>query len=235
VPADRPTAWRGPGGWINRTYGDNKTRGEEDLTFMQRHRLIRRAFSWRALGQRWLTGTVATVAALLAVSPAGAQAASHYQSPFAGDTYVVGRTDMGVDVCLHRHDPIRAIGDGVVTGIIHDWFDGQPYIWYELTSGPQAGQYVYVAEQLNHLAHIGQRLHAGQPVARFARRGTCIETGWSASDGSTLAQSTTGYSEGQVTKAGVSFARFLMSLGVDGDFDLHPTRIPGHRHGHRHS
>jgi hypothetical protein len=201
---------------------------------MHRHRLIRRAFSARALGPHGLTATVATVTALLAASPAVAQATGPYQSPFGGDTYLVGRTDMGVDVCLHRHDPIRAIGDGVVTGIIHDWFDGQPYIWYELTGGPQAGHYVYVAEQINHLAHVGQRLHAGQPVARFARQGTCVETGWGAPDGWTLAQSTTGYSEGQVTKAGVSFAHFLMSLGVDGDFDLHPTHLPAHKHHQRH-
>jgi hypothetical protein len=199
---------------------------------MQRHRLIRGAFSACALGFRGLLGTVASVAALLALSPACAQAGSAYQNPFAGDTYLVGRTDMGVDVCLNRHDPVRAIGDGVVTGIIHDWFDGQPYIWYQLTDGPQSGSYVYVAEQINHLAHVGERLHAGQPVARFARKGTCIETGWSTSQGWTLAQSTTGYSEGQVTKAGVSFAHLLMSLGVSGNFDLHPTRIPGHRHKH---
>jgi hypothetical protein len=172
--------------------------------------------------------------ALVALSPAGAQAAA-YRNPFDGDTYQVGRTDMGVDVCLHKGDPIQAVGDGVVTGIIKDWYAGQPYIWYQLTDGPQAGHYVYVAEQINHLSHIGQRLHAGQPVARFARRGSCIETGWSASDGWTLAQATTGYSEGQITKAGVSFARFLMSLGVEGEFELHPTRLPRHKHRHKHS
>lgn len=171
--------------------------------------------------------------------PTAALAAAPYQSPFDPNTYFVGRTDMGVDVCLQRHDPILAIGDGVVTGIIHNWFDHQPYIWYQLTSGPQAGHYVYVAEQINRLAHVGQRLHAGQPVARYARKGTCIETGWSSSDGATMAQATSGYSEGQVTRSGVSFARFLIALGVQGAFDLHPTHRhgPKHRHGpqHRHS
>ena len=173
----------------------------------------------------------AALLVLLALSTSAARAAVAYRNPFVGDDYLVGRTDMGVDVCLHRGDPIRAVGDGVVTGVIRDWYAGQPYIWYQLTKGPAAGRYVYVAEQIDHLAHIGQHLHAGQRVARFARKGSCIETGWSTAVGWTLAQSTTGYREGQVTKAGVSFARFLMSTGVEGEFDLKPTRVGGHHHG----
>jgi hypothetical protein len=70
---------------------------------------------------------------------------------------------------------------------------------------------------------IGTQLSAGQPVAYYKRAGTCIETGWSAVNGATLAQATTGYFEGQVTRAGVSFARFLISLGVRGPFELRPT------------
>ncbi|HEY1523974.1 MAG TPA: hypothetical protein VGF70_13255 [Solirubrobacteraceae bacterium] len=179
------------------------------------------------------TGAASAALALATLTPAGALASAPYQNPFAGDRYLVGRTDMGVDVCLHHRDPIRAVGNGVVTGIIHGWFGREPYLWYQLTGGPQAGRYVYVAEQINHLAHIGHRLHTGQPVARFSKRGTCIETGWSASDGSTMAQTTTGYTEGQVTRAGVSFAQFLIGLGVDGEFQLHPTHGHGHQHGHR--
>jgi hypothetical protein len=184
----------------------------------------------RSLGK--LAGAVTAALAIVLLTPAGALASAPYQSPFDPDTYLVGRTDMGVDVCLQRHDPVRAIGDGVVAGIIHNWFDHQPYIWYQLTSGPAAGHYVYVAEQINHLAHVGQRLHAGQPVARYARKGTCLETGWSSPDGATMAQATTGYSEGQVTKAGVSFARFLMDLGVEGEFELHPTHPHPHKRPH---
>jgi hypothetical protein len=180
-----------------------------------------------------LTGLLA-VSALMTAAPAAAQAPSGYQSPFAGDSYFVGRTDQGVDVCLSHKEPIRAVGDGVVTGIIPNWYAGQPYIWYQLTNGPMAGRYVYVAEQIKHLAHVGQELHTGQVVARYARRGSCIETGWSSSDGATLAQATTGYTEGQVTPAGVSFARFLMSLGVQGTFELHPTPEHAHRRKHHH-
>jgi hypothetical protein len=164
------------------------------------------------------------VLALFAFAASGARAATTYKSPFAGDSYDVGRTDMGVDVCLQPREPIRAIGPGVVTGITRNWYGNEPYLWYKLTAGPDAGRYVYVAEQINHLAHVGKHLRKGQTVARFARSGTCIETGWAASDGWTLAQVTTGYHEGQVTRAGVSFARFLMSLGVQGNFELKPTR-----------
>jgi hypothetical protein len=130
---------------------------------------------------------------------------------------------MGVDFCLTKGEPIRAVGDGVVVGIIHNWFEGQPYIWYQLTDGPNAGRYVYVAEQIWHLAHVGQTLNAGDVVARYAPKGTCIETGWGTSTGWTLAQTTTGYHEGQRTVAGVGFAHFLQLVGVDGPFELVPS------------
>lgn len=67
------------------------------------------------------------------------------------------------------------------------------------------------------------------PLAYYKKSGTCLETGWSAADGATLAQATTGYTEGQVTRSGVSFAHFLSSLGVQGPFELTPTPIK-HKH-----
>lgn len=174
---------------------------------------------------------------LFVLLPATASAQGAYQNPFAGDSYVTGRTDMGVDLCLSTGEPIRAIGNGVVVGINRDWFEGEPYIWYQLTDGPDAGRYVYVAEEIRHLAHVGQVLHAGDVVARFAPRGTCIETGWGTSTGWTLAQTTTGYTEGERTVAGVSFARFLMSLGVQGPFELDPSgdaaRVKHKKHPHK--
>jgi len=164
----------------------------------------------------------------------GAQAAAAYEDPFSGLQPYVGRTDMGVDVCLSPGDPIRAVGNGVVAGIMRDWSARQPYLWYRLTGGEHAGDYVYVAEQLTNLARVGQTVVAGDVIARYAKKGTCIETGWATATGATLAQVTTGYREGQVTVAGVSFARFLISLGVEGAFDLvpaHTSRVkPGKKH-----
>jgi hypothetical protein len=167
---------------------------------------------------RRLLGATALLVGLL-VPAAHAQAAA-YLNPFAGEQPYVGRTDMGVDLCLYPGNPIRAVGDGVVVGIQKNWSQGQPYLWYQLTDGPDAGQYVYVAEQINRLARVGQTLKAGDVVARYANHGTCIETGWSEADGETVAQATTGYTEGEVTKAGISFAHVLISLGVQGMFEL---------------
>jgi hypothetical protein len=175
----------------------------------------------------------ALVAALLllaiAACTAAASPASPYRTPFDDGTYYTGRTDMGVDFCLHRGDAIRALGPGTVIGIEHDWAGGQPYLWYQLTGGPKAGMYVYIAEQLTHLVRVGTTFAAGDVLARYAKKGTCIETGWATESGQTLASATTGYTEGQVTKAGVWFAHFLISLGVQGTFELKPTSPKHHR------
>jgi hypothetical protein len=190
--------------------------------------------SWK----RAVAAALALAAALLVAAPlvaaplvaaplvavASAQSApTPYRKPFSGEQPYVGRTDMGVDLCLSPGDPVRAVGDGVVAGIMRNWAGREPYLWYELTGGADAGRYVYVAEQITNLARVGQTLRAGDVVARYARKGTCIETGWSTASGATLAQATTGYTDGEVTVAGVSFARFLISLGVQGTFDLIPA------------
>jgi murein DD-endopeptidase MepM/ murein hydrolase activator NlpD len=148
-----------------------------------------------------------------------------YIDPLGGDRYIAGRTDMGVDFCLTPGEPVRTTADGIVVGISPDWFRHQPYIWYQVLDGPYAGRYVYVAEQIKRLAHVGAQLSAGEPLAYYKKSGTCLETGWSAADGSTLAQATTGYTEGQVTRSGVSFAHFLRSLGVQGPFEFTQTPI----------
>src|SRR5579875_1752797 len=100
------------------------------------------------LGPR-IRGALALAALLLtlALAASSAQAATPYQNPFGSLTPYVGRTDMGVDFCLNPGDPIRAVGNGVVVGLNRDWFDNEPYVWYQLTDGPDAGRYVYVAEQ----------------------------------------------------------------------------------------
>jgi hypothetical protein len=166
---------------------------------------------------------VLTFAATLLLGGAVARVAAAYENPFGDLQPYVGRTDMGVDFCLSPGDPIRAVGTGVVAGIMRNWSAKQPYVWYELTTGNHAGDYVYVAEQITDLPRVGQTLKAGDIVARYAKKGTCLETGWSTASGATLAQATTGYTEGQVTVAGVSFARFLISVGVQGTFDLVPA------------
>lgn len=169
----------------------------------------------RCVGLAALLSTTATMSI-----PAAVSASNGYVNPLRGDRYVTGRTDMGVDFCLVPGEPIRALGDGVVVGIFPNWFRHQPYVWYRLIDGPYAGRFVYVAEQITGLARVGAYVRAGQPVAYYKRSGTCIETGWASPKGSTLAHITSGYREGQVTPSGVAFARFLISMGVHGPFEL---------------
>jgi murein DD-endopeptidase MepM/ murein hydrolase activator NlpD len=202
----------------SRVYVNNKLVGSSPATTLAAGQISQVSFGILQLTPPAQAGPVS-----LEFDQALAGVYTGYSNPFSGERYITGRTDMGVDFCLKPGAPIHAVGDGIVVGISPDWFRGQPYLWYQLVDGPYAGRYVYVAEQITRLAHIGAPLNAGQPVARFKRRGTCIETGWSAADGATLAQATTGYHEGQVTRAGVGFARFLMALGVLGRFELHPT------------
>jgi hypothetical protein len=193
----------------------------------------------RLRGARAVMALLLTLTTVLLLLATAARAAIPYQDPFGQLQPYVGRTDMGVDFCLNPGEPIRAIGNGVIVGLNRDWFENEPYLWYQLSDGADAGRYVYVAEQLHRLAHVGQTVHAGQIIARYAKSGTCIETGWGTSTGWTLAQSTTGYQEGEVTQAGISFAHFLISLGVAGSFELSPpptassSRARHHRRHHR--
>jgi hypothetical protein len=81
--------------------------------------------------------------------------------------------------------------------------------------GP-AGKYQYVSEQIDHPAAPGSILQQGQGIARFAASGTGFEFGWAtATPGQTLAQSTTGYTEGQFTLAG-SFIRLWLKRAWGG-------------------
>jgi hypothetical protein len=172
----------------------------------------RKLSAWAVSRPRTVAAAVLMTAMLLAGG--GAQAASAYVNPFAGDHVRMGRIDMGVDLCLRSGEPIRAIGYGVVVGHLNNWYAGQPYLWYRLFYGAHAGSYVYIAEQINHLAPVGTHFAPGAVLARFAPTGSCIETGWATRSGWTLAQATTGYREGQVTSAGRSFSQFLYSLGA---------------------
>jgi hypothetical protein len=132
-----------------------------------------------------------------------------YVYPFPPGT-VLGRTDQGVDANMPVGAPIGAIGDAQVMGTQSNWFQGQPMIWEKLLSGPMAGRFVYLAEQINNLA--SGTLTGNQALAHFAPSGTGIEMGWATASGQTLAQATSGYSEGQVTAAGQDFRNFIMGL-----------------------
>ncbi len=125
------------------------------------------------------------------------------------------RTDQGVDASMPVGAPILAPGTIKILAIVPGWFAGQPLVYWELLNGPDAGKLQYVAEQITSIAPPGSILQQGQVIARFAASGTGIEFGWSTLNGVTLARATSGYTEGQVTPAGVSIRNWLNSLGAN--------------------
>lgn len=127
---------------------------------------------------------------------------------FPGATF--GRTDQGVDLTMSPGTPIHAPAPSKLVGVISNWYAGQPYVWYQITSGPDSGKYYYVAEQFSPVTtQSGATFNAGDVIGHYASSGTAIEAGWATASGQTLAQSTTGYSEGQATTAGQDFRKWL--------------------------
>jgi hypothetical protein len=126
-----------------------------------------------------------------------------------------GRTDQGVDAGMPVGAPILAPGPVKVLAVEPDWYAGQPLVYFELLNGADAGHVQYVAEQITDIARPGTIVPQGEPIARFAAKGTGIEYGWSTLNGITLAVATTGYEEGQVTPAGQSIRDWLNALGAN--------------------
>lgn len=119
-----------------------------------------------------------------------------------------GRTDQGVDASATPGSPVRAIVGGVVSAIVPNWYRGQPMVVIDTPGLPGGATGIYYAEQLSPSVHIGQTVQAGEQIGTVAPSGTGLELGF-ASGIRTLAQATTGYVEGQATRAGQLFRSFL--------------------------
>ena len=159
-----------------------------------------------------------------AASTAPDGAGGHYVNPLPASARI-GRTDMGVDADMNPGDPIVAPGTSRVLGIMPNWYRGQPYVGLQLLDGPMKGHNYFLAEQITPDVSVGQIVQQGQPIAHYAASGTGIEIGWAGSNWEqTLAQATTGYSEGEQTAAGQSFRHFLDSLGHGGSSA--PAAVP---------
>lgn len=95
---------------------------------------------------------------------------------------------MGVD--YGGSGPIYALGPGVITENDTSWAGGfggtgrGTFIAERLTSGPLAGQYIYVAENINPVSglHVGQRVTSGTILGNVTGG---IETGFAAPPGTT--------------------------------------------------
>ena len=164
-------------------------------------------YGWKTVKAEWQSSSSAS-------SGSTPQAtAGAYQNPVPQATRW-GRTDQGVDVDASPGSPVVSIGDAKVIGIIPGWYDGQPYVWTQLLSGPEAGKYVYYAEQLIPSVQAGDTVSAGQQIGTVAQTGTGLEIGYALSSGETLARSLGDYTEGIATSAGAAFRKLLADSGV---------------------
>ena len=123
------------------------------------------------------------------------------------------RTDQGRDASAKSGDPITAIAAGVVSEIVPNFYAGQPAVVVSSGGLPGGATGIYYAEQILPSVKVGTHVSAGEQIGTVAPSGTGLEFGfWQ--NGRTLAQATTGYVEGEATKAGELFDSYLESLGV---------------------
>jgi hypothetical protein len=125
----------------------------------------------------------------------------------------LGRTDQGVDFTGSGRVP--APGAGTITRVVPrggpSGWPGGGFVVIKLDHPPDRHhRYVYLAENITPRVRAGQRVNAGQTIAHAHGSYPFLEYGWAAdSHGTTLAHATTGYTEGQRTRAGKSFLRWL--------------------------
>jgi hypothetical protein len=153
------------------------------------------------------------------VAGAGQPSKGGYVNPLP-DVSVWGRTDEGVDANMPVGGKIRAPGDVKILNIIPAWTSygrpgGQPLVYFQFLNGPLKGKVQYVAEQIENIAKVGSIVKEGGTIATYAPSGTGIEYGWATPSGDTLAKSTTGYSEGELTPAGANMRRWLNQHGAN--------------------
>jgi hypothetical protein len=137
--------------------------------------------------------------------PRQATARTVYADPVPGGTYV--RTDQGVDISAPPGTAVDAISNETLVGIIPNWFKGQPLYWFRQTG---TNVYNYVAEQFRSTLRIGDTVKQGQQIGEVAPSGTGLELGWATASGQTLARATTGYKEGDVTRAGQNYRNLVI-------------------------
>ena len=137
-----------------------------------------------------------------------------YTNPFERATGIVWeRTDEGVDAAMSPGSPLVAFAPSKVIGLV-PFYAGQPAIVFEITGGPLAGKWWYLAEEITPTVISGQTVAAGQAVATYAPAGTGIEIGWwTPNGGYPLAHAA--YAEGRATPAGADFRYLLQALGAN--------------------
>lgn len=136
-----------------------------------------------------------------------------YVEPVPGGT--IGRTDQGVDISAPPGTRVRAITRERLVGIIRNWYNGQPFYWFQQLNsrGRPTGQYNYVAEQFRSRLRIGQTVQAGQTIGTVAPTGTGLELGFATRSGQTLAAAQRGYGGSQSSPAGRLYRMNVINQG----------------------
>jgi hypothetical protein len=147
------------------------------------------------------------------------------------------RIDEGVD--FSGSGPVYALGNAVITfaGQNGGW-PGGGWITYRLTSGPDAGLMVYLAEDVTATVKTGQHVTSSTVIATMFQGGDGIETGWAQPTGASAeselpeAGAIGGYGP-YPTRIGLNFDDLLQILGVpaapnagQAAFGLLPSRYP---------
>ena len=196
-----------------------------------------------ALARRYYAQGVKSGSASAPVVSAGScqgGAPGQYVDPFGDASGVTAmRVDQGVDYALAG--PMLAVGDGVVSYVAGAGGSGWPScallrsgtivsvggagaaVVYRLTDGPDAGRYVYVAENVTPLVRLGQAVSAGAAVVSVHGSSGglgCVETGWAAGPGDSPQAAADGQSSSagdpgeNRTFCGQQFSDLLAALGA---------------------
>ncbi|MGI8411546.1 MAG: phage tail tip lysozyme [Solirubrobacteraceae bacterium] len=136
--------------------------------------------------------------------------------------FTPSRDDAGVDACATPGMAIYAPATSVlIQPVLQDWYTdtaglAQPFMLFKfvppLASTYQGDEYWYVAEQITPVTEqVGTVFQAGQPVARFAPSGSCIEIGWGSptTNMRALEPQYASVSAGELTPGAEAFKRFF--------------------------
>lgn len=144
---------------------------------------------------------------------------SMYKNPLRGiGGLTPQRIDQGVD--YGGSGPIYALGNGIITSTTNSGWPGGAFIAYRLTDGPYKGRYVYAAENITPMVHIGQKVGVNTVIGHLNPGEPDLETGWAAPPGSGASMATaTGQWQkdpNHSTGYGVNFDDLLKALGAKG-------------------
>ncbi len=158
------------------------------------------------------TVPASTTTAAPAPSPAPASPGGYANPLRSVSNLAPERIDQGVD--FSGSGPVYAIGNGVVRNTTNAGWPGGGFITYQLTDGPAAGDFVYVAENVVPRVQVGQQVNPTTVVGTLVGGG--METGWAQPPGDGNAAASGQWNTSTSTAYGENFSQLLQSLGAPG-------------------